>query len=177
MTDPLTGLNQTISLQPGADRIFNTSHTITQNDINAGRFDNTATARYTYAGTTYSETDNATVYGDQSPALTIAKNALQSSYTSVNDIIRYDIIVTNTGNVTLTNILVTDPLTGFSQTIASLAPGASRTLNTSHRITQNDLNSGHFDNTATCKIHILMALHTQCQTTKVYPPTRLLKLP
>ena len=79
------------------------------------------------AGTSYTETDNETVFGDQSPALTIAKNALQSSYAAVGDIIRYDIIVTNTGNVTLTNILVTDPLTGFSQTIASLAPGTSRT--------------------------------------------------
>jgi hypothetical protein len=39
--------------------------------------------------------------------------------------ITYEIVVTNTGNVTLLDVRVEDPQVGLSETIASLAPGAS----------------------------------------------------
>ena len=44
------------------------------------------------------------------------------------DAITWTYVVTNTGNVTLTNIQVTDDKEGFVGTIPSLAPGASATL-------------------------------------------------
>ena len=66
--------------------------------------------------------------------------------------IDYDIVVTNTGNVTLTDIEVTDPdatIAGSPITIASLVPGASQTLTATYSIVQADLDRGYFTNTAT----------------------------
>jgi uncharacterized repeat protein (TIGR01451 family) len=57
--------------------------------------------------------------------------------------------VTNTGNVTLTDIVVNDPLTGFNTVIASLAPGMSQAFNTNYIITQEDLDRGFVLNVAT----------------------------
>lgn len=56
----------------------------------------------------------------------------------VGDTITYSIVVTNTGNYLLTNILVTDPMLGVNQTIPSLAPGASTTINADHVVTASD---------------------------------------
>ena len=44
------------------------------------------------------------------------------------------------GNVTLTGVSVTDPLTGQSVTGATLAPGAQQSFNSSYTLTQDDLN-------------------------------------
>ncbi|MEI2422283.1 hypothetical protein V6O07_18525, partial [Arthrospira platensis SPKY2] len=76
------------------------------------------------------------------------KTADPLTYNAVGDVINYTIVVQNTGNVTLSDIVVTDPLTGLSTTIASLAPGASQTFNESYTITQADLDAGSLTNTA-----------------------------
>ena len=89
-----------------------------------------------------------TTITNQRPDITITKTADVSSYSSVGTVIHYTVVVSNTGNVTLTNIIVNDPLTGLNQTIASLAPGASRTFNPTYTITQNDINRGYLNNTA-----------------------------
>ena len=61
---------------------------------------------------------------------------------AVGDIIDYEIDVTNDGNVTLTNVTVTDPLTGgLLATFATLAPGVTETVAASYAITQADLDS------------------------------------
>ena len=62
------------------------------------------------------------------PDITITKVATETSYSAIGDIIHYTIAVTNTGNVILTDIVVTDPLTGLNQTIPTLAPGADRII-------------------------------------------------
>ena len=127
VTDPLTGLSQTIaSLAPGASQSFTQTYTITQADVDAGSVLNTATAAGLFGSTPVSDTDDETVTGTQTPELTVTKTAAPNTYTAAGDIITYTILVENTGNVTVTAIAVTDPLTGLSQTIASLAPGASQ---------------------------------------------------
>jgi uncharacterized repeat protein (TIGR01451 family) len=62
--------------------------------------------------------------------------------------------VSNTGNITLTDVTVTDPFTNLTITGATLAPGANATYLTSYTLTQNDLDSngggdGFIENTAT----------------------------
>ncbi len=153
VTDPTTRMNERIpSLAPGESATLYTTYTVTQGDLNTGRVDNTATATYTYAGRTTNVRDSVTVPGSQGPDLAITKTPSPTTYSAVDETIHYTITVTNTGNVTLTNILVTDPQTGLSQTIATLAPGLSRSFNPVHRITQDDLNRGYFDNTATARV-------------------------
>jgi len=67
-------------------------------------------------------------------------------------IINYTFTVTNTGNVTLTNITVSDPLvTIVGGPLASLVPGESNsnTFTGSYIMTLADVNTGYVENTAT----------------------------
>src|SRR5690606_28694122 len=68
---------------------------------------------------------------------------------AVGDVLEYTITVTNTGNVTLSNIAISDPLTGLSETIVSLAPSGTQAFTTTYAITQTDLDNGSVLNTAT----------------------------
>ncbi|WP_040481807.1 DUF7507 domain-containing protein, partial [Mariniradius saccharolyticus] len=145
VVDPLTGLNQTIaSLAPTASQSFNTSYTIVQSDLDNGSVANTASA----SSGSVSVSDQVTVNAVQSPALSIQKTVAEGSYDAVGDVLNYTIVVTNTGNTTLSNVVVVDPLTGLNQTIASLAPTASQSFNTSYAVTQADIDAGSVANTA-----------------------------
>ncbi len=75
---------------------------------------------------------------------------------NVGDVINYTFTVTNTGNVTLTNVTVTDPMfTGpdapmfVSSSLGSpegtLLPGESATYTASYAITQDDIEAGAVD--------------------------------
>ena len=158
VADPLTGLSETIAtLLPGAANAvtFETGYTVTQGDLNAGRVDNTATAKATFGETELNGSDDETVFAGQTPGLSISKTSTTdpNMFTAVGDELSYDIVVTNTGNVTLTGVSVADPLTGLSETIATLLPGAANavTFETGYTVTQGDLNAGRVDNTATAK--------------------------
>ncbi|MCC5922119.1 MAG: DUF11 domain-containing protein, partial [Cyclobacteriaceae bacterium] len=164
LSDPLPGV--TVSggpigtLEAGAtdNTTFTATYTITQADIDAGEVNNTATVSGTdvFGGTTVTAAGSETVELDQEAALTVAKSATQingetatTTFNAVGDVITYEIVVTNSGNVTLTNVEVVDPLTGLTETIASLAPGVSETITTTYTVDQDDLNAGQVDNTAT----------------------------
>ncbi|MFA9192760.1 hypothetical protein AAGV28_15410, partial [Flavobacterium sp. FZUC8N2.13] len=72
--------------------------------------------------------------------------------TNVGDQITYAFVVKNTGNVTLTNVTVTDNnATVTGGPIATLAPGASdtTTFTAIHTITLEDINAGIVYNLAT----------------------------
>ena len=166
VVDPLTGQSISgVTLAPGATQTYNTSYTLTQADLDNngggdGDIDNTAT---TDSDQTGPASDSAVAPIAPAPAVTIDKTF--TGFTggngntvgdAVGDVLNYSILVTNTGNVTLTNVVVTDPLTGLNTTIASLAPGASQTLTETYTLTQADLDgagkagSDHdIDNTAT----------------------------
>ena len=61
----------------------------------------------------------------------------------------YKITAKNDGNLTITDITVTDERTGLSETIASLAPGESKEFTTETTVTEEDILSGHIINDAT----------------------------
>src|SRR5690606_7434692 len=58
------------------------------------------------------------------------------AFEAVGDKVNYSITVTNTGNVELTDIVVTDPLTGLSETITSLASLDTEVFTTTYTIQQ-----------------------------------------
>jgi hypothetical protein len=62
--------------------------------------------------------------------------------------ITYKVTATNNGNVTLTNVVITDELTGDEWTIASLAPGESQSFEASYIVTTDDVVAGSVKNVA-----------------------------
>ncbi|NEY91853.1 DUF7507 domain-containing protein, partial [Tabrizicola oligotrophica] len=140
VTDPLTGLNHVIgdlaagaSVTLGADGTI--TYTVTQADIDSqgdleaddlggndddGQIDNTATVTGDYGNQTVSDDDDANAPIAYDPVLLIDKvvtdvggDGPEGLVDAAGDIITYEITVTNDGNVTLTNVTITDPLTGL----------------------------------------------------------------
>ena len=102
--------------------------------------------------------DSETVTISRSPSLSIVKSGTldnddvaPATRTDAGDKITYTFTVTNTGNVTLTGVTITDPsFPTLSCSVASLAPGATYTTCTaSTALTQAHIDSGSVSNTAT----------------------------
>ena len=143
---------------PGASVDCTATYAVTQADLNAGSIDNTATATGTPPSgpAVVSDPSSATVTADENPDLTLVKSASPTSVSAANDVVTYSFAVTNSGNVTLTDITVQE--TAFSGTgtapvvtcpTAPVAPGDTVTCTASYSLTQTDINAGIVTNTAT----------------------------
>lgn len=87
---------------------------------------------------------------DGTASIKVTKRAEPDTFSAVGEEIVYWFAVTNTGDLDVTNLIVTDPLIGFSGTVANLAAGASTIyLSDSYTITQADLDAGSVENTVT----------------------------
>ena len=162
ITDPLEGLvlsgNPIASLAPGAtSSAIKGVYTIIQSDIDKGKVTNSALALGKDSkGNEVKDTSGTTVDNNtptdtpltQSAGMTVTKTANTTFYSSVGDIINYTIQVKNTGNVTLHQIVVTDPLTGLNSTIESLAPGITQEFTQNYTVTQSDRENGSVTNVA-----------------------------
>ncbi|SDO68249.1 conserved repeat domain-containing protein [Nakamurella panacisegetis] len=149
------------SLAPGESVTCTATYTATQADADAGTVTNTATATGTPpAGDTppVSEPSTVVVTITPNPAITVAKTATPLTLTAAGQTVAYSFLVTNTGNVTLTDVHPTETAfsgTGTAPTItcpagaASLAPGASVTCTATYTATQADADAGAVTNTAT----------------------------
>ena len=76
------------------------THTVTQADLDAGHYANTACVD-DGAGGAAQQCASEDVPAVQTPALSITKVATETSYDSVGEVIHYTIVATNAGNVTL----------------------------------------------------------------------------
>ncbi|MEZ5191694.1 MAG: hypothetical protein R2734_03695 [Nocardioides sp.] len=84
------------------------------------------------------------------PAITLDKSHGTPSGSTAGSTVPYTFVVTNSGNVTLTSVSVTDPTVGaVSCPVTTLAPGASTTCTATYTLTQADIDSGLVNNTAT----------------------------
>ena len=133
------------------------TYIVTQTDIDAGQVMNTATATgISPAGQSItSAPSSATVSAVPGPAITVVKSATPSSFAAAGTTIHYSFLVTNTGNVTLSSVQVTDTdLPGLSAITcpdASLAPAGSQTCTATYDTTQADVDAGSVTNTATAQ--------------------------
>ncbi|MBK8698884.1 MAG: DUF11 domain-containing protein [Saprospiraceae bacterium] len=146
------------SLLPGQSNIatFTATYKVTQNDIDNGNFSNQAFVFGTPPqGPEISDDDVDDQSFTQNPSIALLKTGsymdLPPLGSSAGDVINYQFKVTNTGNVTLSDISLIDPLvivTGGP--LSSLAPGEtdSTTFIAGYIVTQNDIDSGYFTNTA-----------------------------
>src|SRR5690606_2379404 len=129
------------------------TYTLTQADVDAGGVDNTATATgVPPSGEPPVEESTTTVPLDPAPAIELVKSgALATDATgSAGDAMEYAFTVTNTGNVTLTDVAVSDELEGLSEIVygewpgaeGTLAPGQSVTATATYDLTQADIDAG-----------------------------------
>ena len=158
VTDELTGDEWTIpSLAPEATETFEAEYTVTEDDILAGEVVNVATGKGTSPDP---DEPNVPVVPGEDPEPTVPKNGhltITKETTSVTpengyalgDTIEYKITVLNDGNLTITDITVTDELTGDEWTIANLAPGASKEFEAEYTVTEADILAGEVVNVAT----------------------------
>ena len=164
VTDPLTGLSISgVTLAPGASETYLTSYTLTQADLDSnaggdGFIENTATAD-SLETDPVSDTEEIEIFASR--ALSIDKKLVSITDGNGNtvadakgDVLHYTVTVANLGAVTLTNVSVVDPSSGLDISGLTLAPGQSKTYDTSYTLQQSDLDSngggdGYIDNTAT----------------------------
>ena len=143
------------TLDPGESITCTASYTITQADLNAGSVTNVATGYAWYGeGQVPSNPDDETVDALQTgPTLLLDKSAAPSTYGAVGQVISYEYVLKNIGNVTLydpfsiSDDKVTDE--ACPGTPETLDPGESITCTASYTITQADLNAGSVTNVAT----------------------------
>ncbi len=144
------------TLAPGQTMTCNANHVATLANTNAGTFVNTATADSTETGP---DSASATVTFLRDPELTVTKTVATTppppagGYV-LGSTITYDIVATNTGNITLTTVEITDPGVGVTLGAcnptqpSALDPGQSMTCRATHVVTQLDLNAARYTNTA-----------------------------
>jgi len=118
------------------------------------------TMNYGYGGTGTSLDMFSQVLGvtPMAAALTLRKSVLPSTVDAIGSLVTYSYVVTNTGNVPLTNVRPAD--TAFSGTgipaliscpSGTLNPGQQMTCTGTYRVTQADAHTGKVINTAVVK--------------------------
>ncbi|PWB23977.1 gliding motility-associated C-terminal domain-containing protein [Flavobacterium sp. HTF] len=168
VTDPKAVISGTPVATLIAGHVNTTNYTatyvLTQADINSGFVVNQAlvTAQPT-SGTAIqdlSDSDDPTLTGDDDPTvtpviqfkdLTLIKGGQLTGTGGVGSVINYNFTVRNTGNVTLSNVEITDPMltaTSIVVTPSTLAPGENGTAIASYTVNAADVVSGEVINTA-----------------------------
>jgi LysM repeat protein len=137
--------NQDRNFDPNELLTCNTSHTITQADLDAGSVTIVAIAN---VSGTVSPTATVSVPMIQNRLLTLTKTADPQTYDHVGQIITYTYVITNSGNITLNPAQFTGSDTAFEVPIACgeqntrLAPKESLTCTATYTITQADMDAG-----------------------------------
>jgi len=171
------------SLAPGVTTTFTCTgdvYTLTQADIDNGSVMNTADVNSTEVCTGVNDcTDTETVTLTAAPGLSLNKNSTlddtvvaPGGVANAGDQITYGFEATNTGNVTLTNVTVSDSLLGSlsCNTLATLAPGATTTItctNNVYTLTQTDIDNGSVANTADVNSNEVCTDANDCEDTEI----------
>src|SRR5690606_12067537 len=172
VADGLVGLSALTYSWPGAEGVLlvgesviaTATYTVTAADVNAGNVHNSATAEGTPPSTPTNPSPTPIVTppgeGDtpiaQEPGLEITKSVTSTGPYTEGSVISYQFVVENTGDVTLTNVSVTDELVGLSA-ITYAWPGAEGVLEVgqsviataTYTVTAADVNAGNVHNSAT----------------------------
>ena len=146
-------------LVPGQTVSCTATYTVTQADVNAGDVTNTAVAQGLTPAQAAVESNPATAQlnADQAPGLALFKTgALADGATGrAGDVINYRFEVTNTGNITLTNVTISDQLDGLSDIVyrwqnveGVLQPGEQAVATATYVLTQADVDAGGVHNKA-----------------------------
>jgi len=148
----LTGINVTdnklgditlgkTTLAPGESTSGTANYAVTQVDIDAG--DDIINVATVTCDQEVTDIDSATVEIDEEAEIDIVKTADPTTVSEAGTVVTYDYTVTNTGDVTLTGINVTDDKLGYiTLDKTTLAPGESTSGTASYNVTQADIDAG-----------------------------------
>ncbi len=98
------------SLLPGASAAVTGYYVLTQDDIVEQFLKHSIRNGQGPDNGDVTGTDDDSQTLPQNPAMTVTKIADKDEFTEVGDVISYTVTVTNTGNVTLKNVVVSDSL-------------------------------------------------------------------
>lgn len=142
-------------LAAGETANFSADYTVTQADIDSGLIENTATATGTddFGGTITSPPSTAEIEAPADPALQAVKSAVLddangNGTADEGETIEYTVAVTNIGNVSLSDVSVSDPLVTLAPASVDLAPAASADFTGDYVVTAADVLAGSVVNTA-----------------------------
>ncbi len=150
---PTGGSTPCATLAVGANCTLVGTYVVTAADVIAGSITNTGSAD---SDETPVDQDTLVTTLSATPELQVVKTLSgnadedQSGTVSEGDTLTYTITATNTGNVPLTNVVVSDSLitpTGGSTPCATLAVGANCTLVGTYVVTATDVTTGSITNT------------------------------
>ena len=160
--------NSNDMIDPGETWIYEATGT-----AEAGQYRNigTVTATPTYAdgsavpvsagGGMVTASDPSGYFGASNPSIAfdkividVAGKGADGTLTEAGQNVTYKLVVTNDGDIDLSNVTVVDPLTGTAETIAKLAAGEEQSFEVTYTVTQADFDNngggdGDIDNTAT----------------------------
>ena len=125
-------------------------YTVKQADLDRGHVLNRVSATHEKDRDNPS-VDEVDLPSEHRPALTIEKTAAETSYSEVGELLHYKVVLTNTGNVKLTGIQITDSLVDLSAITPQesmtkdgvLEVGESWTYVYIYTVKQADLDRGH----------------------------------
>ncbi len=149
--DPLTApvACSAAVLAPGGSTTCTGLYIVTQADVNAGQIVNIATVTGDTRSGSTTGTDTEITAIAQTPQVTLTKTG-PSEPAVLGEVLTYTLLVTNTGNVSLADIAVDDPLTADETCPrAALEPGDAMTCTASYVVMQSDIEAGAITNTAT----------------------------
>jgi uncharacterized repeat protein (TIGR01451 family) len=141
------------TLAPGATETCTATYTLTQTDLDNGYVQDTAKATAKTPGTkSVTATSTALrVTTTRRATISLTISVIPGSYSKVGTVLRYTFVVTNTGNVLLQPVILTDPMEGLSPIscpVTSLAPGKSETCTATYSVTAQDIAAGVIQTTA-----------------------------
>ncbi len=163
VSDPMSGLSAVTcspaaptTLAPNATISCSATYTVTQSNVNAGSFANTATiGGLDPSNNPVSQTGSTTVTARQTATLALSKTASPNTGVVAGDVVTYTLHGQNTGSTSLHGVSVTDPMPGLSAITctptapATLAPSAVLDCTATNTVTQADVDAGAITNTAT----------------------------
>ena len=158
------------SLAPNVSMSCTATHTVTQADLDAGHYANTACVNAPTAAQACASKD---IPGTGTKSISLTKSASPTTYSAVNDVITYTYVIKNTGNVTIgpAQFTVTDDHinsgTAFNcgGATTTLAPNATVTCTNTYTITQANLDAGQVMNYAVAHGAGLDSLEAQARVT------------
>ncbi|RVU84672.1 DUF11 domain-containing protein [Leucothrix sargassi] len=144
-------------LDPNEVWVYSCDHTVTQAEIDAGSVDNSASASGTPAGGTLPTADDTnSIPVTPMPSWTLEKTST-STPTQAGDIASYSFVLQNTGNVSITGVVLADaqcdvlpaaPDSGDATNTGTLDPNETWVYSCDHTVTQAEIDAGSVDNSA-----------------------------